>query len=214
MNYTIEKIITYESTRQTFLIKLDNNERYIFKYGNFDSSALKLISEHDLPHVARILNVTDKSMLTEFVNGNSLDKMFIQASDVYTILLQLCDALSSLHRIGVLYLDMKPDNIVLDDHGNATLIDFENAIITSNIYRRLPFLGCTAYFSSPELQNVEDATERSDIYSLGMTIRAILNDNISPSLKAIVERCTALRPEMRYASVDELKKDILKTAKM
>ena len=214
MNYTIEKIITYESTRQTFLIKLDNNERYIFKYGNFDSSALKLISEHDLPHVARILNVTDKSMLTEFVNGNSLDKMFIQASDVYTILLQLCDALSSLHRIGVLYLDMKPDNIVLDDHGTATLIDFENAIITSNIYRRLPFLGCTAYFSSPELQNVEDATERSDIYSLGMTIRAILNDNISPSLKAIVERCTALRPEMRYASVDELKKDILKTAKM
>ena len=214
MNYTIEKIITYESTRQTFLIKLDNNERYIFKYGNFDSSALKLISEHDLPHVARILNVTDKSMLTEFVNGNSLDKMFIQASDVYTILLQLCDALSSLHRIGVLYLDMKPDNIVLDDHGNATLIDFENAIITSNIYRRLPFLGCTAYFSSPELQNVEDATERSDIYSLGMTIRAILNDNINPSLKAIVERCTALRPEMRYASVDELKKDILKTAKM
>lgn len=214
MNYTIEKIITYESTRQTFLIKLDNNERYIFKYGNFDSSALKLISEHDLPHVARILNVTDKSMLTEFVNGNSLDKMFIQASDVYTILLQLCDALSSLHRIGVLYLDMKPDNIVLDDHGTATLIDFENAIITSNIYRRLPFLGCTAYFSSPELQNVEDATERSDIYSLGMTIRAILNDNINPSLKAIVERCTALRPEMRYASVDELKKDILKTAKM
>ena len=97
---------------------------------------------------------------------------------------------------------------------NGTLIDFENAIITSNIYRRLPFLGCTAYFSSPELQNVEDATERSDIYSLGMTIRAILNDNINPSLKAIVERCTALRPEMRYASVDELKKDILKTAKM
>ncbi len=73
MNYTIEKIITYEVTRQTFLIKLDNNERYIFKYGNFDSSALKLISEHDLPHVARILDVTDKSMLTEFVNGNSLD---------------------------------------------------------------------------------------------------------------------------------------------
>lgn len=214
MNYTIEKIITYEVTRQTFLIKLDNNERYIFKYGNFDSSALKLISEHDLPHVAQILDVTDKSMLTEFVNGNSLDEIFIPASDVYTIMLQLCDALSSLHKIGVLYLDMKPDNIVLDDHGNATLIDFENAIITSNIYRRLPFLGCTAYFSSPELQNVEDATERSDIYSLGMTIRAILNDNINPSLKAIVERCTALRPEMRYASVDELKKDILKTAKM
>lgn len=214
MNYTIEKIITYEVTRQTFLIKLDNNERYIFKYGNFDSSALKLISEHDLPHVARILDVTDKSMLTEFVNGNSLDEIVIPDSDIYKIIQQLCDALSSLHKIGVLYLDMKPDNIVLDDSGNITLIDFENAIITSNIYRRLPFLGCTAYFSSPELQNVEDATERSDIYSLGMTIRAILNDNISQSLKAIVERCTALRPEMRYASVDELKIDILKTAKM
>lgn len=214
MNYTIEKIITYEITRQTFLIKLDNNERYIFKYGNFDSSALKLISEHDLPHVARILDVTDKSMLTEFVNGNSLDEIVIPDSDIYKIILQLCDALSSLHSIGVLYLDLKPDNIVLDDHGNVTLIDFENAVKTENIYRRLFFLGFSPNYSAPELRNAEGATERSDIYSLGMTIRAILNDNINPSLKAIVERCTALRPEMRYASVDELKKDILKTAKM
>lgn len=117
----------------------------------------------------------------DYINGPSLNKFLkqcpngvMQEDKALDLFLQLCDALSYIHKKKMLHLDIKPDNILIDEAGlNAYLIDFGlskqydeiNGENTSEI------VGRTAGYSPIEqyenkIQHFEPAT---DIYALGAT---------------------------------------------
>jgi len=82
---------------------------------------------------------------------------------------QIASALTFAHRSGVIHRDLKSDNILLDNEGNAYLTDFgiakdlgHNAQITKDA-----LLGTPAYLA-PEQIRGEVATPQSDIYALGI----------------------------------------------
>ncbi len=81
-------------------------------------------------------------------------------------------ALAFAHREGVIHRDVKVDNILFDDHGNAIVADFGIARAVSGYIEQTGtnmVVGTPQYFS-PEQARGQQLDGRADIYSLGVTL--------------------------------------------
>ena len=104
------------------------------------------------------------------------------------IYLKVCDALAFAHSKGVIHLDLKPENIQVDDYGTVLLIDWGLAATYSDQEDRYvraegQDLNCicgTIGYISPEQINYQEGIidERSDIYALGGLLHYILTGKI------------------------------------
>ena len=84
---------------------------------------------------------------------------------------QLCAGLAAAHEVGILHRDIKPENLILEQTGNAKLMDFG---IARPLRRNTPdhtqpgtFVG-TPHYSAPEQLAGEDVDQRADIYASGV----------------------------------------------
>ena len=112
----------------------------------------------------------DCKSLRQYVNDETETKGYLDIREICRIGIELCCLLEYLHSFndeGILHMDIKPDNIMLDNYGKVKLIDFDNAVIA----------GCgmqvndgSLLFAAPEQYSGEEAVEQSDIYSVGMVI--------------------------------------------
>ena len=124
----------------------------------------------------------------ELVEGVSVEEELrrigkMDPASALSIALQICRALHTLHRAGLVHRDIKPANIMLLNTGEgevtAKLVDFGLAksvvgVVAGATLTQAPgFLG-TPYYSSPEQINEQDVDTRSDIYSLGATLFTML----------------------------------------
>src|SRR5690606_33804280 len=127
--------------------------------------------------------------------------------------------------------DIKPANILIDHHGRALLADFGIATTVEELSSSPPFsLGTLAYMS-PEQVEGKSVDGRSDVFSLGVILFELLtgrlpyktteptklrrevaagpaapfskDDQVSPQLRRICERCLSHDPAERY-SAEEL----------
>ncbi len=101
--------------------------------------------------------------------------------------LQVCQALAYAHSKGVLHRDIKPENIIIGKYGQVLILDWGLAKIlgdeeeipvpeqrvSTNITRVGKVVG-TVSFMAPERAQGKPATERTDIYSLGVMLYQIL----------------------------------------
>jgi serine/threonine protein kinase len=86
--------------------------------------------------------------------------------------LDVAKALAFAHREGVVHRDIKVDNILFDEHGNAVVADFGIARAVAAQVRHTAtnmVVGTPQYFS-PEQARGQEIDGRSDIYSLGVTL--------------------------------------------
>ncbi len=135
---------------------------------------------------------------------------------------QLCDVLEYLHSQNppIIFRDMKPGNIMVTRPGHIKLIDFGIARFFRPRHGPDTQLLGTPGYAPPEQYGTAQTDERSDIYSLGMTlfhlltnslsekgfgVRAkdlrLVNPQVSPSVARALEKATALEPEMRYENI-------------
>jgi len=111
----------------------------------------------------------------EFVHGLSLGSMIqngpLPQQHCLWILRQLGQGLRQLRQKGIVHQDIKPDNILIDGHGNAKLTDLGFARVVRG---RLDWGGVAAgtvlYMSPEQALGRRDVDWRADIYSLGATI--------------------------------------------
>jgi len=151
---------------------------------------------------------------------------------------QIGEGLDAAHERGVLHRDLKPDNVMVDVAGHAFLTDFGLATTgaVSRMTRAGAVLG-TPHYMSPEQVKGQAVDARSEIFSLGVLLYEMLagvlpydgdtifevmmrrtrapprpvrelNDEVSPALQRVLDRCLAIDPRQRYGSVKELLADL------
>jgi len=111
----------------------------------------------------------------EYLPGGSLaDRLegrTLSVKDTVTVFREVAEALVYLHGKAILHCDLKPANVLLDDHNQIRLADFGQARLSSDAG---PAIG-TLFYMAPE-QTLPGARPdvRSDIYSLGALIYTML----------------------------------------
>jgi len=143
-------------------------------------SEIKLARKITHPNVLRTFDFGDVDghpyISMEYVRGLTLRYLLNETQRIpYTaglrIARQLCAGLAAAHEVGVLHRDIKPENLILEQTGNAKLMDFG---IARPIRRTVPghteqgtFVG-TPHYSPPEQLAGEELDQRADIYSSGV----------------------------------------------
>ncbi|HET8956753.1 MAG TPA: serine/threonine-protein kinase [Solirubrobacterales bacterium] len=114
-------------------------------------------------------------LVMQFVPGESLAARLERGEEVDRgkLARELLQALDHIHRAGILHRDVKPGNVILEPDGTAKLIDFGIALArdATSLTSTGLVLG-TERYAAPEVMEGHAASERSDLYSLGVVLRA------------------------------------------
>ena len=174
---------------------------------------LRKIKSRYIPEIFRMIEEDENFLVVEeYVSGRTLSEIllyeeFFHEDLAAQIMRQLCECLQELHAQNIIHRDIKPSNIMLTRDNVIRLIDFSiSRIVKEDSDTDTEFLGTRGY-APPEQYGFGQTDERSDIYSLGVTIKRILGKNYSGWLEKILERCTKIDPTNRYQNVDELLDD-------
>src|SRR5256886_10543831 len=127
------------------------------------------------PHVVAIFGEgedgSDAFIVMEDVRGRSLrdivaERGALPAPEVATVIRQIAGALDATHRAGLVHLDVKPANVIVDESGNAKLTDFGIARAARDSEER-ELVG-TARYIAPERIAGRPVTARADVYGLAL----------------------------------------------
>lgn len=110
---------------------------------------LKANSNH-LAQTKAIYFDTDTIILEEYIQGKTLTQYLlsnpISTATAMGFLMELLDAVSCIHNLGIIHRDIKPDNILIDNSGTLRLIDFGIArIYRPNKSKDTQLLGIVGY---------------------------------------------------------------------
>jgi serine/threonine-protein kinase len=114
-------------------------------------------------------------LVMQFVPGESLAERLERGEplDRAKLARELLQALDHIHRAGILHRDVKPGNVILEPDGTAKLIDFGIALTRdATALTSTGLVLGTERYAAPEVMEGRPASERSDLYSLGVVLRA------------------------------------------
>lgn len=163
----------------------------------------------------------------EHLDGQPLDRALTDGtvgtdtSTVERILVPLCHAIAFFHLNDYLYLDLKPENVVLVDTATPVVLDFNMAVPATGADGRVVHQDG---YRPPEQTPSGDGeiSARSDVYACGALLYRLVTGSepsthraelpLRPrrvsrcpeSLACVVRRATARRPERRYSDAVEL----------
>lgn len=190
---------------------------YVRKVVCFTELPYKLlmnIENRSIPRIYYIAEDNDRTyIIEEYIEGEGLDKVrqrgALEDGKVLSIALQICDALSILHKNGIIHRDIKPSNIIVKSDGTVKLIDFGAARSVSYQNDHDTRILGTPGYAPPEQYGFSNTDYRSDIYSLGITLKELLDEKYNGRLNDIIKKCIEIDPKRRISSVEELKKLLL-----
>jgi serine/threonine protein kinase/Tfp pilus assembly protein PilF len=175
----------------------------------------------------------------ELVTGGDLKRLIrrtkrLDSGTAISIAKQICPGLEEAHNLGIVHRDLKPSNIMIDENGNARIMDFGIArpVRGKGITGSGVMIGTPEYMS-PEQVEAKDIDVRSDIYSLGIILYEMttgrlpfegdtafaigikqkseapkdpkeLNPQIPDNLSGVILKCLEKEKENRYQSAGEL----------
>ncbi|AGX41944.1 serine/threonine-protein kinase [Clostridium saccharobutylicum] len=167
-------------------------------------------------------------IVMEYVDGMNLEEFIDKiGSPSLKVLIdigkQLCDIIGYLHEKNIVYNDLKPSNILIDNYNKLSLIDFG---ISCNVNNRLKLTSTysgTYVYSSPEQIRGEIGSSGNDIYSLGATLYYIsecenpitseeqrFKKSTDKRIIYIIEKAMDYNKNNRYESIKELKEDLIR----
>jgi serine/threonine protein kinase/tetratricopeptide (TPR) repeat protein len=205
----------------------------------------ELILSRNITHknVVRIFDLGEaegiRFISMEYVDGEDLRTILrrqgkFAPTEAITVVEQVCRALDSAHSEGVIHRDLKPQNIMRDQHGRIVVMDFglARSLGESGMTQTGAIVGTMEYMS-PEQAMGGALDQRSDIFSVGLIFFELLtgkapyqadtaiaslmkrtreeaqpaadvDPSVPRSLSAIVSRCLEREPANRYHSAVEL----------
>ncbi len=210
---------------------------------NFEREAniLATLSHPAIPRVYDYFSHNERSyLIMEFVEGKDLEALlnesqgFTPEAQVVSWAIELCDVLNYLHGNKpepIIFRDMKPSNVMINNHGHVILVDFGIAK-TFQTGIKGTMIGTEGY--SPPEQYKGDATPLADVYALGATMHHLLtrrdprleppfsfgermirtiNPGVSPELEVVVNTALQYNPADRFQSTEAMKEALLNAAR-
>ncbi len=101
--------------------------------------------------------------------------------EVAALGIDMCKALEICHRKNIIHRDIKPQNIFISENGDYKLGDFGIARTMEKTSGEMSRKGTYKYMA-PEVYRGDDYDSTADIYSLGIVLYTLLNNNRSPFL--------------------------------
>jgi serine/threonine protein kinase len=211
------------------------------------SNELKLARKIVHKNVARMFDLNEEKgthyITMEYVRGEDLKRLIrkmgqLSAGQAIPIAKQVCEGLAEAHRLGVVHRDLKPQNIMVDEEGNARIMDFgiARSLKAKGITGSGVMIGTPEYMSLEQVEG-KDIDQRSDIYSLGVILYEMvtgkvpfegdtpftigmkhkseipkdpkaLNTQIPEGLNNVILKCLEKDKENRYQSAAEVNAEL------
>ena len=201
-------------------------------YRNFDMDKkeiemMKRLKHPNLPAIVDVIEQKDSMLIVmDYIEGQSLEDIVSSygpqnEKQVIVWAKQLCGVLHYLHTRTppIIYRDMKPSNVMLRPDGRVMLIDFGAAReYKTNNLKDTVLLGTRGYAAPEQYRSDGQSDERTDLYSLGVTVFRLLSGaapqelcpirelvpEISPGIEKILLKCTRVIKNERYQTAAEL----------
>ncbi|HEX9968209.1 MAG TPA: Stk1 family PASTA domain-containing Ser/Thr kinase [Solirubrobacterales bacterium] len=170
----------------------------------------------------------------QLLEGRSLKELIDQGltpEQAAGLVRQVLEAAGFAHRHGVVHRDLKPQNVIVDAEGKATVTDFGIARAGASEITQVGSVMGTPHYLSPEQAQGQEVTAVSDLYSVGVILYEALtgrvpfeadsavaiamkqvsqaprrpssiNPSVSPALDAVTMRALAKDPGQRFQSAD------------
>lgn len=189
-----------------------------------ESERMKTMSDRRFPYLVDIFQEEGKGFVVmEYIEGPTLEEYIrkhapMSEQETLGIMKQLAGMLEYLHscRPAVIYLDLKPSNLVLQSDGELRLIDFGSSL--QGFGRLKPAYSYGTYgYCAPEQKKGLALTPASDIYACGVIMYYMVTGidpskppygvsaikdvslTVSSALGKIIDTCCNPVPEKRYA---------------
>ena len=201
-----------------------------------NTSEFEILCRINYPAFPRVVDYISSDgkmyIIMDYVNGiilrEYIDTKCVDEEEVRNLGMQIAKAFSYLHNLmpPIYYLDCKPDNILVTEAKQISIVDFGSAYIDNEKNKEQRISG--TYFYAPIEQttcnkNKGFLSKQCDIYSLGMTLYYAmtgkeqvirdkkgrihirhLNSRISYGMNRIIDKCTRMNNKQRYQTMDEL----------
>ncbi len=238
--HKLNRFVAVKVLKQEF----SENANFVSKFKTEAQAAAGMMH----PNIVNVYDVGDENgtyyIVMELVEGITLKKYIekkarLSVKEAVSIAIQVSMGIEAAHNNHIIHRDIKPQNIMISKDGKVKVTDFGIAkavtsnTITSNV------MG-SVHYTSPEQARGGYSDEKSDIYSLGITLFEMLTGRVpfngettvaiaikhiqepmpSPreyipeipiSVEQIVYKCTQKSPDRRYQSMGELIEDLKKS---
>ena len=200
------------------------------------------------PNIVNVYDVGEEDnvyyIVMELIEGITLKKYIerkgqLPVREAVSILVQVAQGIEAAHNNHVIHRDIKPQNIIISREGKVKVTDFGIARAVSANTVSSNAMGSVHYIS-PEQAKGSFIDEKSDVYSLGITLYEMItgrvpfdgdstvsialqhvqNEMPSPriyapdipiSVERIIQKCTMKKPARRYLKVSSLIADLKKS---
>lgn len=236
-DHKLNRLVAVKVLKQEF----SENANFVSKFKVEAQAAAGLMH----PNVVNVYDVGEESginyIVMELVEGITLKKYIekkarLSVREATSIAMQIALGIEAAHNKHIIHRDIKPQNVIISNDGKVKVTDFGIAkaatsnTITSNV------MG-SVHYTSPEQARGGYSDEKSDIYSLGITMFEMLTGRvpfngdttvaiaikqiqepmptpkefvpeIPVSVEQIVLKCTQKSPDKRYQNMEELIADL------
>lgn len=204
------------------------------------------------PNVVNVYDVGVENgiyyIVMELVEGVTLKKYIekrgkLPYKEAVSIAIQVANGMDAAHKHNIVHRDIKPQNIIISKEGKVKVTDFGIAKVASTATINTSASMGSVHYISPEQARGGYSDERSDIYSLGITLFEMLTgtvpfdgdtavsvavqhiqdtipapsqlvEGIPVSVDKIVLKCTQKKTDRRYQSAYDLIVDLKKSLVM
>lgn len=219
------------------------NRDFVSKFRREAEAAANLMH----PNIVTVYDVGEDSgisyIVMELVDGYTLKqyiekKSRLNITECISIAIPIASGIEAAHNKGIIHRDIKPQNVIISKDGKVKVTDFGIAKTTTSNTISSNVMG-SVHYTSPEQARGGFSDEKSDIYSLGITlfemvtgrvpfngdttvaiaIKHIQEDMPSPktyvedlpiSIEQIILKCTQKSPDRRYQKMSEVIEDLKK----
>lgn len=236
-DHKLNRLVAVKVLKQEF----SENANFVSRFSTEAQAAACLMH----PNIVTVYDVGEENgvyyIVMELIEGITLKKYIekkarVSVKEAVSIAIQVAMGIEAAHSKHIIHRDIKPQNIIISKDGKVKVTDFGIAKAATSKTISSNVMG-SVHYTSPEQARGGYSDEKSDIYSLGVTIYEMLTgrvpfdgdttvaiaikhiqeDMVSPreyvpeipiSIEKIVMKCCQKSPQRRYQCVPDLIDDL------